>query len=65
MEGEKKKDNSRGGKGKKENRNPGRIHEYDFFVTRDEDAPLGGFSDGQSTKKKKGRNKSMAFFLSE
>jgi hypothetical protein len=63
MEGE-EKNSSRRRKGKKANLNPGRIHEYDFFVTQDEDEPVGGLTDGQSTKKK-GRNKSMTFFLSE
>jgi hypothetical protein len=67
MEGEKKKDNSRGSKGKKAGVSPGRIDEYDFFVTWDNEVAQEVVPDEPLIKKKekKNRNKSMAFFLSK
>jgi hypothetical protein len=66
MEGEKKRAGLTGSKGKKEIDNSVPIQEYDFFVTRDggnmeETAP----ADQSVEVKKKARNKSTSFFLSD
>jgi hypothetical protein len=67
MEGEKWKGNKQGTKGREVNVDPDQIQEYDFFVTPDggerpESAPA---DRREKTKKKKGRNKSTTFFLSD
>ena len=63
---ENKKAKSRGSKGGKEHLGPGRIDEYNFFLTPNEETLEEGVPEGKSKKKKiKDRNKSMTFFLSE
>jgi hypothetical protein len=71
MEGEKKQDNSRGSKERNADIVPGRIHEYDFFLTPDEegawkvDPKADPEKEPEAGKGKKDRNKSTTFFLSE
>jgi hypothetical protein len=70
MEGEKKQNHSRG-KRRDADIAPGRIQEYDFFLTRDMEGA--GKSDpeaeverrSETGEGKKERNKSTTFFLSE
>ena len=71
MEGEQKQDNLRGSKGRNADIAPGRIHEYDFFLTQDEDGAGKVVPEAEpekraeAGKRKKDRNKSITFFLSE
>lgn len=66
MQEENMKDKSRGSKGGKEPLGPGRIDEYNFFLTPNEETLEEGVPEGKAKKKKiKDRNKSMTFFLSE
>lgn len=66
MQGENKKEKSRGSKGEKESLGPGRIDEYNFFLTPNEETLEEGVPEGKAKKKKiKDRNKSMTFFLSD
>jgi hypothetical protein len=67
MEGEKRKGDSQGCKGREANLNPDRILEYDFFVTQDGgETPEATPADRrEKTKKKSGRNNSTTFFLSD
>jgi hypothetical protein len=71
MEGEKKKNHSRGGKERNAGIAPCRIHEYDFFLTQDEEVGAGKSVPAEAEKRpetgegEKERNKSITFFLSE
>jgi hypothetical protein len=67
MEGEGERVNSRSGKGKKANPDPGPIQEYDFFVTQDgiENQDTPDADRPTRVKKKCGRKKSTTFFVSE
>lgn len=70
MEGEVKQNHSRG-KGRDADIVPGRIHEYDFFLTRDEEGtekPLpeaGAEKRPETAEGKRERNKNISFFLPE
>jgi hypothetical protein len=67
MEGEGRRLHSRSGKGEKADLDPGRIQEYDFFVTPD------GFENQDTpeadrptrVRKKRGRKKGTMFFVSD
>jgi hypothetical protein len=68
MEGEKKKKNIRGDKGRRAGYNPDRIQEYDFFVPQDggaEEVVAPVDQPAERRNKKIGCNKSMSFFLSD
>ncbi|MDP3098513.1 MAG: hypothetical protein Q8M86_11225 [Syntrophales bacterium] len=52
MQGENKKDKSRGSKGEKDPLGPGRIDEYNFFLTPNEETLEEGVSEGKSKKRK-------------
>jgi hypothetical protein len=66
MKGEKRKGNSQSSKGREANLNPDRIQEYDFFVTPDGgERPETTPADRREKAKKRVRNKSTAFFLSD
>jgi hypothetical protein len=66
MKGEKRKGNSQVTKGREASLNPDRIQEYDFFVTPDgSERPEANPADRREKAKKRVRNKSTAFFLSD
>ncbi len=67
MEGEAKRGHSRSGKGIKAIRDPGQIQEYDFFVTQDaiENQETSETNRPMRAKKKCGRKKRTAFFVSD
>jgi hypothetical protein len=70
MEGEIKQNHSRS-KGIDADTLPGRIHEYDFFLTRDEEGAKKPLTQGEAEKRsettegKRERSKSINFFLPE
>ena len=70
MEGERKQNPSRG-KGRDADIVHDRIHEYDFFLTRDEEGtgkPLpeaGAEKQSEKAEGKRAQNKSISFFLPE
>jgi hypothetical protein len=71
MEGEKKQNHSRGNQRKNADIAPGRIHEYVFFLTQDQEGagksvPVAEVEKRPKTGEgNKDRNKSITFFLSE
>jgi hypothetical protein len=66
MDGEGKREYSRNGKGEKANPTPGKIQEYDFFVTQDGDADKEMAANRLARGEKKcGRKRSTTFFFSE
>jgi hypothetical protein len=71
MEGEIKQNHSRS-KGRDTDNVPGRIHEYDFFLTQDQEEGAGkSVPEAEAEKRpetgegEKERNKSITFFLPE
>lgn len=67
MEGAKRRGKPHGCKGRETSLNPGRIQEYDFFVTPDQGEGMEAVpADRRETVKKRGsRNKCTTFFLSD
>ena len=65
MDGERKRVHSRDGKGKKASADPGKIQEYDFFVTQDaiENQQASEVNRPKRTKKGRGRSKRTTFFI--
>ena len=65
MQWENKKAKSRGSKGGKEHLGPGRIDEYNFFLTPNEETLEEGVPEGKSKKENKGPEQEHDLFLSE
>jgi hypothetical protein len=71
MEGEKKQDNLPSSKGINADIAPGRIHEYDFFLTQDEEGAGKVVPEAEAEKRPEAGkrnndpNKSTTFFLSQ